>query len=210
MSIPEIRSALQYIDSYASVALKKSDDMRAAAVDFAKEWHAVFQKKLSIDDALEYMKHVASLNTGKKGQKGGMAELDYTMRAGTIAPYGVFLPYVSKGFDVGVPEMSETALCAAGGTPALIPYPDTGSNLMKGGSKGKKQTGAGFMDTLKQVWSHPPASAPPSVVSDAISTWRGQPIGPGGDSTTRAYTYIAPQSASNFSDLYKSGVVKSL
>lgn len=210
MSIPEIRTGLQYIDKYAKTALDKTDDLRKAAADFANEWYAVFQKKLSDNDALEYMKHVSKRDIVK--QKGGSAPLDYTMRAGDLAPHGVFLPYVSSGFEVGIPQMSETALCGAGGTPALLPYPDTGSNLMKGGARRslKKQRGAGFMDTLKQVWSHPSPSTPSSVASDAISSWRGQSIGPGGDSTTRVYGYVAPQSSSDLSQLYKSGIVKSL
>ena len=221
MSIPEIRTGLQYIDKYGKMALEKTDDIRQAAADFANEWYAVFQKKLSMDDAIAYIKHVrdTAVGTGRK-QKGGSAPLDYVMRPGLAADGsvgGVYLPYVNSGFEVGVPKMSSADLCAAGGTPALVPYIDGGSNTivpgpgpMKGGRGQRKQTGAGFMDTLKQVWSHPAPAVPSTVLSDAVSAWRGQSIGPGGDSTTRAYGYVAPQTMSNLTDLYKSGAVKAL
>jgi hypothetical protein len=226
MSIPQIRTGLQYIDKYGKMALEKTDDIRQAAADFANEWYAVFQKKLSMDDAIAYMKHVRTMGASTK-QKGGSAPLDYVMRPGLsagAAPHGVFLPYVSSGFEVGVPKMSSADLCAAGGTPALLPFNDTGSNTigagsMKGGGRRgrrslRKQAGAGaganFMDTLKQVWSHPAPAVPSTVLSDAVSAWRGQPIGPGGDSTTRAYGYVAPEHSSSLTDLYKSGTVKAL
>lgn len=224
MSIPEIRTGLQYVDKYGKMALEKTDDIRQAAADFANEWYAVFQKKLSMDDAVAYMKHVrdTGVTSANRKQKGGSAPLEYVMRPGLGADGsvgGVYLPYVNSGFEVGVPKMSSADLCAAGGTPALLPYADTGSNTigagsMKGGrSRGRsqrKQTGAGFMDTLKQVWSHPPSAVPSTVLSDAVGAWRGQSIGPGGDSTTRAYGYVAPQHSSSLTDLYKSGTVKAL
>lgn len=225
MSIPQIRTGLQYIDKYGKMALEKTDDIRQAAVDFANEWYAVFQKKLSMDDAIAYMKHVRTMGTSDRSkQKGGSAPVDYVMRPGLsegAVPHGVFLPYVNSGFEVGVPKMSSTDLCAAGGTPALLPFNDTGSHTigvgsMKGGGRGRrslrKQAGAGasFMDTLKQVWSHPAPAVPSTVLSDAVGAWRGQSIGPGGDSTTRAYGYVAPQYSSSLTDLYKNGTVKAL
>jgi hypothetical protein len=223
MSIPQIRTGLQYVDKYGKMALEKTDDIRQAAADFANEWYAVFQKKLSMDDAIAYMKHVrdTGVTSANRKQKGGSAPLEYVMRPGLGADGsvgGVYLPYVNSGFEVGVPKMSSADLCAAGGTPALLPFNDTGSNTigagsMKGGRRGRslrKQAGAGFMDTLKQVWSHPPSAVPSTVLSDAVGAWRGQSIGPGGDSTTRAYGYVAPQHSSSLTDLYKSGTVKAL
>ena len=226
MSLPELRTGLQYIEAYAGSVLQKTDDMRQAAADFANEWYAVFQKKLSLDAATDYLKHATSY-IGAKGnstkgakQKGGMAPVDYQLRAGTLAPYGTYLPYVEKGFDVGVPAMSQTELCAAGGSlhgPLLTPFPDTGSNAMKGGSRSlsrsrkRDQRGAGFLDTLKQVWSHPPPSNPTNVTTDAIRAFRGQDLGPGPDSTTRAYGFVSsPQTTDALKTLYSSASVKSL
>lgn len=223
MSLPELRTGLQYIEAYAGSVLQKTDDMRQAAADFANEWYAVFQKKLSLDAATEYLKHATSYSAskGKGKQKGGMAPVDYQLRAGTLPPYGTYLPYVEKGFDVGVPAMSKTELCAAGGSPALIPFPETGSNSMKGGSRSRsrslshsrerEQRGAGFLDTLKQVWSHPPPSNPTNVSTDAIRAFRGQDLGPGPDSTTRAYGYISsPQSTDALKTLYNAASVRPL
>ncbi len=202
MGLPEIRRGLQYIESYAQTALKKTDDMRAAAADFAREWYEVFNKRLDLADAEEYLKHATEFSApgaaaepkGKSKQRGGMAPVDYQMRAGELAPYGTFLPYVSNGFGVSIPELSSSSLCAAGGTPAVMPYPDTGSNRMLGGAatkKSKKQRGAGFMDTLTQIFTHPAPSNPTSVATDALTSFRGQPLPPGGASTVKAWNYTA-------------------
>jgi hypothetical protein len=211
MGLPEIRRGLQYIESYAQMALKKTDDMRAAAADFAREWYAVFNKRLELADAEEYLKHATEFEApsakAKGKQHGGVAPVDYQLRAGELPPYGTFLPYVSNGFGISIPEMSSTSLCAAGGTPAVMPYPDTGSNRMLGGSgaaassaagasssvgsKSKKQRGAGFMDTLRQIVAHPAPSNPTSVMTDAITAYRGQPLPPGGASTVRAWNYMS-------------------
>lgn len=209
MGLPEIRRGLQYIESYAQTALKKTDDVRAAAADFAREWYAVFNKRLELADAEEYLKHATEFGApsakAKGKQHGGVAPVDYQLRAGELPPYGTFLPYVSNGFGISIPEMSSSALCAAGGTPAVMPYPDTGSNRMLGGSvaglavgassvagsKSKKQRGAGFMDTLGQIFTHPAPSNPTSVMTDAITAYRGQPLPPGGASTVKAWNYTS-------------------
>jgi len=205
MGLPEIRRGLQYIESYAQTALKKTDDMRAAAADFAREWYAVFNKRLELADAEEYLKHATEFAApasgaakGKGKQHGGVAPVDYQLRAGELPPYGTFLPYVSNGFGISIPEMSSSSLCAAGGTPAVMPYPDTGSNRMLGGSaagapksKAKKQRGAGVMDTLGQIFTHPAPSNPTSVMTDAITAYRGQPLPPGGASTVKAWNYMS-------------------
>lgn len=222
MGLPEIRRGLQYIESYAQTALKKTDDMRAAAADFAREWYAVFNKRLELADAEEYLKHAtefaapASGATAKaKGkQHGGVAPVDYQLRAGELPPYGTFLPYVSNGFGISIPEMSSSSLCAAGGTPAVMPYPDTGSNRMLGGSaagassaapsKSKKQRGAGFMDTLGQIFTHPAPSNPTSVMTDAITAYRGQPLPPGGASTVKVWTPMAGD-VSNLKNILTTG-----
>lgn len=218
MTLPELRTGLQYIEAYAGTLLQKTDDMRQAAADFANEWYAVFQKKLSLDAATDYLKHATSYSATKGAkQKGGMAPVDYQLRAGTLPPYGTYLPYVEKGFDVGVPAMSQGELCAAGGSlhgPLLTPFPDTGSNAMKGGSKSRsreRQHGAGFLDTLKQVWAHPYPSNPSSVTTDFVRAVRGQDIGPGPDSTTRAYPYVSsPQTTYALKTLYSAASVKPL
>ena len=220
MGLPEIRRGLQYIESYAHTALAKTDNMREAAADYAREWYEVFNKKLDLADAEEYLKHAKEFAFGTKARKvvqgttefrftpktkgkkqtGGEAPVDYQLRVGTLPPYGTFLPYVANGFGIGIPEMSSRDLCAAGGTPAVMPYPDTGSNLMKGGASGKKgakaeQRGAGFLNTLSQVFTHPPPSNPTGILTDAITAARGQPLPPGGASTVRAWNYEAGSAA---------------
>jgi len=203
MGLPEIRRGLQYIESYAHTALAKTDDIRAAAADYAREWYEVFNKKLDLADAEEYLKHAKEFSFTPKNkvkkQTGGEAPVDYQLRVGTVPPYGTFLPYVASGFGIGIPEMSSRDLCAAGGTPAVMPYPDTGSNLMKGGAKSassrKQQHGAGLLDTLSQVFTHPPPSNPTGVLTDAVTAARGQPLPPGGASTVRAWNYEAGSTA---------------
>jgi hypothetical protein len=194
MGLPDIRRSLSYVETYAADLMKKTDNIREAATDFAREWYNVFKKKLDVNDAVEYLKHAAEFQAQPTKQKGGSAPIDYQMRAGDAPPYGTVLPYVAGGFGLGIPEMSSTSLCAAGGSPTPMPYPDTGSNSMKGGARrsrrnSRKQEGGGFLNTLSNIFSHAPPSAPTSFITDAQTAMKGQPLPPGGASTVRAWNY---------------------
>jgi hypothetical protein len=194
VSLPELRAGLLYLHSYGESAVKKATTLREAAVQFANEWAAVFHKKISVKNAMDYLKHAITYNAHsattkrkshtKKKMRGGEAPIDYTMRSGAPVPYGVFPSYVSKGFFD--PQPSSSTLCAAGGV------------------LGSQAGGAGIIDGITQIFRHPPASNPTSVVTDIRTTLNGQPLGPGPDPTTHTYKMMTSPGMQNFSRLYES------
>jgi hypothetical protein len=119
---------------------------------------------------------------GSKGtrrkQRGGSAALagaplDYLTRPGLDLPYGQFEKYVSSGFWNPEPAILQDC----GKQHGDLPIAGMGSNRMSGG---------GIMNSLSSVF-RPLATNPPSVLSDAATVWKGQPIGPGPEVTQQAW-----------------------
>jgi hypothetical protein len=184
VSLPELRAGLLYLNSYGHSVVKKATSLREAATKFANECAAVFHKKISIESAMDYLKHAVTYSVSKKTkrkQRGGVADVDYVMRPGAPIPYGQFQNYISKGFFD--PQPSSNTLCAAGGV--------IGS-----------QAGGGAFDTLRQIFTHTPGSNPTTVINDMRTSWAGQQIGPGPDATTSTYKMMTSPSMTNFSRLY--------
>lgn len=195
MTIPGLRKSLEHISLYGeSLAQSGTKSVKDAAAAFASEWSKVFGKPLSMDVAEKYMRHLNS-KKGKAGKKtrkirGGAAgaPLDALTRPGLELPYGNFLPYVKSGFWNPEPAISADY----GRIQGPLPYPETGSNRMSGG---------GLLDSISNgmnAISFRPFAAqnPPSVQQDAVTAWKGQPLGPGGESYARAYQYQMPPSPS--------------
>jgi hypothetical protein len=195
MTIPGLRKSLDHISSYGeSLAKSGAKTVKDAPAAFASEWKKVFGKPLSMDVAEKYIRHLTS-KKGKLGKKtrkirGGAlgAPLDALTRPGLELPYGNFLPYVKAGFWNPEPAISADY----GRIQGPLPYPETGSNRMSGG---------GFLDSISNgidAISFRPFAAqnPSSMQQDATTAWKGQPLGPGGESYARAYQYQMPPNAS--------------
>jgi hypothetical protein len=188
MTIPGLRKSLDHITAYGEGVVrsgKKSTKEMAHA--FATEWKKVFGKSLSLPVAERYIRHLTGIK-GKKTRKvrgGGLgAPIDSLTRPGVELPYGNFLPYVKSGFWNPEPAISADY----GKQQPILPYPETGSNRMSGG---------GLLDSIANginAISFRPFSAenPPSVQHDSMTAWKGQPLGPGGESYARAYQYQMP------------------
>lgn len=195
MTIPGLRKSLDHISSYGeSLAKSGSKSVKEGAAAFASEWKKVFGKPLSMDAAEKYIRHLTSKKgaLGKKTRKvrgGGLgAPLDALTRPGVELPYGNFLPYVKAGFWNPEPAISADY----GRIQGPLPYPETGSNKMSGG---------GFLDSISNgmnAISFRPFAAqnPPSMQQDATTAWKGQSLGPGGESYVRAYQYQMPPNPS--------------
>jgi hypothetical protein len=198
MTIPKLRKSFEHIEAFAS----NTKD----PVQLKKEWKKVFGGKGITDE--QATSYLAYLNE-HKSQSGGSPGLYSSSTVpgqdvpGGYAPYGNFLTYQMKGFDIGVPQNSQTELCGKVDiTPTLLP--DMGSNLvtnMKGGyKKGKRMTkrnktksGTNKMREmrsrkysermrqktrkLKGGTRFPIATNPTSVWQDAFTALRGQPLG---------------------------------
>ncbi len=183
LTIPELRKSLDHVTSYTEALVKsgaKSTKEMAAA--FADEWQKVFGVKLDGKTSESYIRHVMKQPVfGSKGtrrkQRGGAAlagaPLDYLTRPGLDLPYGNFEKYVSSGFWNPEPAILQDC----GKQQGDLPIAGMGSNRMSGG---------GLMDTVSQIF-RPIATNPPSVQSDAVRAWNGQPLNPGPDVFQQAW-----------------------
>jgi hypothetical protein len=193
MTIPSLRKSLDHIASYGEeLARSGKKTSKEAAATFASEWKKTFGKPLSLDAAERYIRHLSGIKGKKKTRKirgGGLgAPIDSLTRPGLELPYGNFLPYVKAGFWNPEPAIQADY----GKQQPILPYPETGSNKMSGG---------GFLDSIANgidAISFRPFTAqnPPSLQNDATTAWKGQPLGPGGNSYDRAYQYQMPPNAS--------------
>jgi len=185
-TIPELRSSLEYIQSYCNKLVHSSTPLKQKAMSFAQEWKNVFGKTLSPKVAEDYVKHMMSMT--KKGKftrkhRGGGpiagAPLDYMTRPGLDIPHGNFTPYIQKGFWNPEPAI----LKDCGTQQGVMPYPQTGSNLIKGGgilsSIGTGLSAISFRPTEAQN--------PQTTQHNVMTAWKGLPHGPGGASYDQAW-----------------------
>ncbi len=183
MSIPELRKSLEYIQMFADQHVKSGkQSVSELAKIFAEEWKKVFGKSLDQRTAESYIKHIRSVGGKKKAttrrkMRGGAspiagAPLDYLTRPGLDLPYGNFLKYVDSGF--WYPEPSERFDPPQ---QAELPPAGMGSNRMSGGN----WAAALFRPFV--------ATNPPSVQQDAMTAWKGQPLGPGPEVYQQAWNY---------------------
>lgn len=205
-TIPELRRSLDHISQFTDrLVTSGKKDTKAMAHAFATEWHKTFGKKLDSRTAEDYVRHVASVKpkAGKKTlkkQRGGAQDVQLTgaplaalTRPGVDIPYGNFLAYVNKGFDVGVPQ--EAILLDSGKQEGVLPYAETGSNLVGGGRRktrtrrALKGGGPSMFDTITSpftsLWNSASmrpfiAQNPTSYQQDAMIGWKGQLPSPGG------------------------------
>jgi hypothetical protein len=199
---------VQMGESLANMVKSGKKTLHTAANDFSATWHSTFGRHLDFKKSMDYLKHLITMKSSKKGKKqtrrkmrGGMAPLGYQMGPGTGLPHGNFPDYVSRGFVNPEPAILKDCGIQAG----VLPYPNTGSNKV-GGSRSSRnsrknrtnKSGGGLFSglgtSLSAIAMRPfIATAPPSVQQDAITAMRGQPLGPGPQAWQTAYTY---QSAS--------------
>jgi hypothetical protein len=199
VSIPQLRQSLAHISDYSQKLVKSGERSTEKLADvFAKEWTKVFGKKLDKSVAKKYIEHVSSMQPTSKRSKtrklsGGAqdatltgAPLAYLTRPGVDLPYGQFLPYVTKGFDVGVPTQAILQDC--GKQDGVLPYPNTGSNKISGG--GLLSSMSDFMGAA----SYRPfvAQNPTSIQQDAMMGFKGITAGPGPEAWQQTWAYRMP------------------
>jgi hypothetical protein len=177
MTVPELRRAFERIDTFVA---RNGSNVEA----FRKEWKKTFGKDVSANSAKEYLEFVSSKKSKKtkNNQTGGMAPLDYDLRAGADIPYGSFLPYVSKGF--GFANMDSIA--AVCGKEDITPVPPAGpsglgSNEVKFGGgkknrtrKSKKQRGGGVLNNVAELFQRPfLMNSPPTTLQHSQMDVKG-------------------------------------
>ncbi len=239
LSIPELRHAFEHIESFgrkcaASVHAKKTTKASAAA-SYAKEWKKTFGRSLPTKSAMASIEHYMSLSPGGK-QRGGMApvsgsELQPGIYAAPTLPgqtdgagytaHGSFLPYVEKGFSVGIPQDGLASMCgkqdsfpmpaANLGSNAVTPMgatPVGSTTYMKGGRRTRRrglrrsQRGSGSNEIRAQTLRGGSASLaaafrpmlssnPPGVGHDAQMMFKSAALPASPDPTQPAFNYKA-------------------
>ena len=187
LSIPELRQSMEYITAYSNKLVSSGGkSVKDISKDFAHEWKKVFGKSLSPKISESYIKHIMGMKKGKgtrrKHRGGGPlvgAPIDYETRPGVPLPYGNFLEYVQKGFWNPEPAILQDC----GRQMGVMPTVGVQSN----------QAGGGVFDWFRQnadaITFRPfVAQNPTTVQQDAMSAWKGQPMGPGPESWQQAWT----------------------
>ncbi len=215
LSIPQLRKAFESVQAVAHDLTKDGKLNKDAVSEFTKIWHKEFGKPISAESAEEYLKHLQSMgpvslssksgssgSTRKRTLKGGAspiaataAPLDYKTEPGVYGTYGNFPAYVSGGFEVGVPRISQLEGWGRVDTTPLVST-TIGSNQAGGSvSTGVEQTtGGGHTGGRKKRAPNKTRrlrpgrrrgggqlvlnTNPTSVLKDAVSYWHGQALPP--------------------------------
>ncbi len=199
LSIPELRRAFEHIQSFTAKHLDGKTVNDELVSSFIKEWQRVFHKTISKESARAYLEHMQELGISsdsgskrKRTMKGGRqsggaalagAPLDHTTGPGVYGEYGQFLPYVARGFGVGVAEISQNRPAVP--DPSMDIPRDVGSGaLLKGGAR-RGKTSARKTRKQRAVKKSVggaliTSTNPTTFIQDAISAVRGQqmPVSP--------------------------------
>ena len=186
-TIPELRRSFEYIEEFVSNMVAQKVSHEKMSKRLRKEWNHVFNKNLDKKSADAYIKNCTSKRTTRRFKGGAFAlagaPLEYTTRQGNYTnPHGGYMDYVGKGF---FPEIAQKSDPVVGQSEQIVPYHNTGSNHVKGGSnKGSRRgrglrKGGGIIESagalLSQAFMHPiPSSAPPGILSDMQRLAHGQ------------------------------------
>lgn len=204
MSIPQLRRAFEHVQATAHKLIGGSNKLSKEAVsEFVKAWSAEFGRPLSPAAAESYLEHLQSMGpvslsasksqTRKRTLKGGAspvaaaaAPLDYKTEPGVYGTYGNFPAYVSGGFEVGVPRISQ--LEGWGHIDTTPRVPETIGSNQAGGSRtsssepqGRKKRAANKTRRLTAGRKKGGGQLilntnPTSVFKDGVSYWHGQAL----------------------------------
>ncbi len=203
MGIPQLRRAFEHVQDVAHKLIASKNLSKESINEFIKVWHSEFGKPLTAESAKSYLEHLQSMGpvslsakkstTRKRTLKGGAAPiavtaapLDYKTEPGVYGTYGNFPAYISGGFEVGVPRISQLEGWGRVDTSPAIPA-DIGSNQAGGGSASAssnrkkrapnktRRLNAGRRRGGGQLILN---TNPTSVIKDGISYWHGQSLPP--------------------------------
>jgi len=197
LSIPELRSSMEYMTSFSEKLVHKKSSTKQLAKEFASEWKRVFGKTLAPKVAEDYIKHTMSVRGKRHTRKhrgGGPisgAPLDYMTRPGTNVPYGNFQHYVRGGFLNPQPAI----LIDSGGKQGVTPQASMGSNKMMAGGGILDSIGTGVSAILNRPFV---AENPVTTQQGAMLGWKGLPPSPGGASYVQTWPYISDASKHSF------------
>ncbi len=231
MSIPELRRSFESIEAVgrrlaAQVHAKKMSKS-AAVTAYGKEWKRIFGRPFPHKNALAAIEHAMSVGRQRGGGDSAPAPVSWSgLQPGvysapalpgvtTPAGYqanGSFLPYVEKGFEVGIPADGLASMCgkqdsfpmpaAQLGSNAVTPAgatPIGSTTYMKGGRRSNRNTRKGLnrrrmrggAASLAMAFRPLDSSNPSGVLYDQVTNFKGLPPPASPDPTQHAFNYQA-------------------
>jgi hypothetical protein len=222
-TIPQLRRLFENIEAFVDARIQKRQPKESLVREFQKEWRRLFMKSIDKKEANAFIESRTIPKTLRHVRKQGGAltgaPLDYNTRPGVyIAPqsvpvngqlptmygggYGNYVDYINSGF--ANPEMSISYDPVPGQQAWPVPYPNTGSNLVKGGRRIKtsrkvrrSQGGSLAQDigaNLSQAFMHPFGSMqPPGILQDMQSMAFGSQVGASPDQVQRTVNEVHTQ-----------------
>jgi hypothetical protein len=177
MSVEALQSSFSTVDAKVARAIEgRASDAELVAV-IQSSWHAQFHRPLSLAATRGLVEHYRAIHTeggakkrrtrraARRGQRGGMAPLDWTMGQGSTLPV-----YGSFPVEAGMSAAAVRALDVG----RFFESPISRACDRTGGMDPPKQSGGGLLDAIGM--GHAPASVPRNVVEMGVSAAQGHPI----------------------------------
>lgn len=198
LSIPQLRKSFHAIESFLSAKLRNSSAKTEDVIkSFRKEWQRHFRKNLSVNAARSYINHMREKLVKQRSQGGGSsnqlvgAPLDMTTRPGVYGPYGNFLDYVNKGFQVPEPGIQQEC-----GIKDFTPSISPNISQRAGARKTRRRqrggvnilTGAPFAAEFRPFIAQNPITTQASIQNN----FKALPSPPSGDPADPAFAYKMP------------------
>lgn len=179
MSVEALQSSFSAIDMKVARAIqaRASDAELVSAIQSA--WHAQFHRPLSLAATRGLVEHYRAVHREEgvskrrtrragrrgRGQRGGMAPIDWGMGQGTTVPV-----YGSFPVEVGMSAQAVRALDVG----RFFESPISRACDKTGGMDAPNQSGGGLLDAMGL--GHVPASVPRNVLEMGVSAVQGAPI----------------------------------
>jgi hypothetical protein len=179
-TIEGLQASFEKVDSKARALIEQGRTDSELVAALKDMWSDQFSADLSHVAAVGLVKHYRSVHKAvrktrknqRRGQKGGMAPMGWTMGQGTTDfTYGRFpveigtSPQVMRALDRFDESPISRACNSTGGAPA----PGFGA------VSAPYQGGGGLWDTVVTM-GHPPTSVPQNILASTVSTLQGAPL----------------------------------
>jgi hypothetical protein len=177
MSVEALQSSFSTIDGKVARAIqgRASDSELMTVIQGA--WHTQFHRPLSVAATRGLIEHYRATHreegvskrrtrrAAKRGQRGGMAPIDWGMGQGTTLPV-----YGSFPVEAGMSAQAVRTLDLG----RFFESPISRACDSTGGAEPPKQTGGGLLDAIGL--GHAPGSVPRNVLEMGVSAVQGAPI----------------------------------
>jgi hypothetical protein len=177
MTVEALQGSFSIIDAKVARAIQGRATDAELIATIQNAWHSQFHRPLSLAATRGLVEHYRVVHTesgktkrrtrkaGRRGQRGGMAPIDWTLGQGSTVPV-----YGSFPVEMGMSAQAVRALDLN----RFFESPISRTCDSTGGAEPLKQNGGGLFDALRM--GHVPPSVPRNVVEMGVSAIQGAPI----------------------------------